>query len=201
MKKAGAAEKKRVRRSSAVSQNGIRDPSNDTPPRVSLSFSVSVLLFCLKRCVPSFRFVVFNLFPDLGFRVHQALCRFKCCVMVGIFYLVNKGCVFFFWFNCCESQAFVGNFCVIVLIPFFWRLEIERAKMRVIYWRIFYVIMHCFCKFVDCLCVWWCFLFLFSNFCFFLPGSRGYGFRLVKNWIVVMSGFVAIDRWQMIEHY
>ncbi|XP_031272027.1 translocation protein SEC62 [Pistacia vera] len=33
MKKAGAAEKKRVRRSSAASQNSTRDPSNDTPPR------------------------------------------------------------------------------------------------------------------------------------------------------------------------
>lgn len=34
MKKSGAAEKKRVRRSSAVVQNGTRDPNSDTPPRV-----------------------------------------------------------------------------------------------------------------------------------------------------------------------
>ncbi|ESR59369.1 hypothetical protein CICLE_v10015746mg [Citrus x clementina] len=33
MKKSGAAEKKRVRRSSAVVQNGTRDPNSDTPPR------------------------------------------------------------------------------------------------------------------------------------------------------------------------
>lgn len=36
MKKSGA-EKKRVRRSSAATQNGIRDPNSDTPPRVFIS--------------------------------------------------------------------------------------------------------------------------------------------------------------------
>ncbi|KAJ7964091.1 Translocation protein Sec62 [Quillaja saponaria] len=33
MKKSGGAEKKRVRRSSAATQNGVRDPNSDTPPR------------------------------------------------------------------------------------------------------------------------------------------------------------------------
>lgn len=51
MKKAGGAEKKRVRRSSGAIQNGGRDSNSDTPPRVC-SFSLSLI-------------------PDLGFYMYQ----------------------------------------------------------------------------------------------------------------------------------
>ncbi|CAI0450097.1 unnamed protein product [Linum tenue] len=51
MKKPGGADKKRVRRSSAAVQNGGRDPSSDTPPRVRLIYSANLQKQAAKKDV------------------------------------------------------------------------------------------------------------------------------------------------------
>lgn len=151
MKKSGAAEKKRVRRSSAVVQNGTRDPNSDTPPRVCpLSLSLpNPFLLCPKTALAQmsfgFQFLFLGLIADLGI--------FDPIITRGVYSLWN-----FVIFVLCGDKK------VMFLINLLWHFFcVETLNSLLVFWKL---LMQIRLVFVCVYILYVVMVFFFSNIFF-----------------------------------